>query len=211
VHRKRIRKSNRWENTTAPGYLKEKHINDSWKFEFSQPNFLAWGNKIWTEIFVLEGSSGVSKKMEGNSSWLREIFLGAVKRHPSSNNGLKSTNSVIKAEHTMWERLPVGKFIFSVLQIVSEWSETRNPESANCIEYATTPKVSLLEWTIEYQWAVKKMTVIEKVKGIFYQASSTSKTQITTCWGSTKRRNGEPSTSLSSRIMESGKLWFRMI
>ena len=60
-----------------------------------------------------------------------------------------------------------------------EWSETRNPESANCIEYATTPKVSLPEWTKAYQWAaVEKRTVIQETAGTFFTASSTS-TQIT--------------------------------
>ena len=73
----------------------------------------------------------------------------------------------------MRDRLPIRQFLSIVLRIVFDWSETRNPESENCIEYATTPKVSLPEGTKMYQWAV------EKVEGIFFTASSTSKTQIT--------------------------------
>ena len=70
-------------------------------------------------------------------------FEGAAVGQPSSNNGLEFTNGVIKSEHTMRERLPVGQFLSTVLRIVLEWSETRNPESANCIESVSYTHLTL--------------------------------------------------------------------
>jgi len=37
-------------------------------------------------------------------------FEGAAVVFPSANNGLEATNAVIKREHTLRERLPVGNF-----------------------------------------------------------------------------------------------------
>ena len=38
VHRKRMRKNNRWKNTAAPEYLIKMHINETQKFKFFQHN-----------------------------------------------------------------------------------------------------------------------------------------------------------------------------
>lgn len=48
---------------------------------------------------------------------------------PSTNNGLESTNNVIKNENTFRQRLPLAKFLDVSINIVNRWSKERNPES----------------------------------------------------------------------------------
>ena len=142
------------------------NCQDASTFLKAVPLFLKKWTAIHPDFVKYFREQWISK----NYQW----FEGAAVGQPSSNNGLEATNGVIKSEHTMRERLPVGQFLSTTLEIVLQWSETRDPESANCIEYATTPKVSLPQWTKAYQWAVEKKTVIEEAAGTFFTASSTS-------------------------------------
>lgn len=46
-----------------------------------------------------------------NSQWLKtncNWYEGFAEGYPSTNNAIETTNAVIKAEHTLRERLPVG-------------------------------------------------------------------------------------------------------
>ena len=61
-----------------------------------------------------------------NSLW----FEGATPGYPSTNNGIESTNAVIKKAHTFRERLPVVLF-----GIADTWSKQSNPASVNCISF----------------------------------------------------------------------------
>jgi len=124
------------------------NCQDASTFLKAVPLFLKKWTAIHPDFVKYFREQWISK----NYQW----FEGAAVGQPSSNNGLEATNGVIKSEHTMRERLPVGQFLSTTLEIVLQWSETRDPESANCIEYATTPKVSLPQWTKAYQWAVEK-------------------------------------------------------
>ena len=106
------------------------------KWQKVQPEFVTYFKEQW---------------LDKNEQW----YEGAALNYSSTNNGLESTNAIIKAEHTMRERLPVGQFLSVMVEIVNEWSDRRNPVSPNCIKFKKTPKVSLAEWTKAFQWAAE--------------------------------------------------------
>jgi len=78
-----------------------------------------------------------------NAAW----YEGAAPGTPGTNNGLESTNAVIKRSHTFREGLPVSQFLETVRRILRSWSECRNDASVNCKHFASTPTVSLKQWT----------------------------------------------------------------
>jgi hypothetical protein len=96
--------------------------------------------------------------IEKNENW----FEGAAPGYPSTNNGLESTNSAVKREHTFRERLPLGQFLCVVTEMVEKWSNRRDPSSINCVEFAETPSISLKNWTAAYQWALSNVPVLER-------------------------------------------------
>ena len=77
------------------------------------------------------------------------------------NSGIESTNAVIKAEHTLRERLPVGHFLKETFSLVRKWSLNRNPESVNFIPFADVPSIPLKLWTTSYQWAMLNLKVLQ--------------------------------------------------
>lgn len=62
--------------------------------------------------------------LEQRSNW----YEGAAHFHPSHNNALEATNSVIKKEFTLRERLPLRKFIEATEAMTRSWSLERNAE-----------------------------------------------------------------------------------
>ena len=91
------------------------------------------------------------------SQWIDQTchwFKGAAVRFPSINNWLEAQNAVIKREHTLRERFPVGQFLSSAFILVKKWSERRNPTSKNCVSFTRAPTVSLKVWTGAHQWRV---------------------------------------------------------
>ena len=76
-----------------------------------------------------------------NANW----FEGATPGKPSTNNGLEGTNAIIKSQHTLRERLPVGKFLHSAVDVVEAWSNKRNPVSVDCVHFARTHAPTLPE------------------------------------------------------------------
>lgn len=118
--------------------------------------------------------------------WLKKYskwYEGAAVGFPSTNNGLESTNAVIKREHTLRERLPVGQFLNSVEDLLTKWSEARNAESVNGLSFAERPTASLKEWTSAYQWASMNKRVLkqsaEDSKILFFTTSSNTTESIT--------------------------------
>ena len=51
------------------------------------------------------------------SNWYERASPG----HPSTNNGVESTNAAIKKENTLRERLPVGQFLTCMAEMVEMW------------------------------------------------------------------------------------------
>ena len=102
------------------------------------------------------------KKWRGVSSDFTEYFQqnwitkhskwyeGAAVGRPSTNNALEATNRVIKMEHTLRKRLPVGQFMNGVGDLIRKWSADRNPASVNCVPFSESYTISLKEWTTAY-------------------------------------------------------------
>lgn len=110
-------------------------------------------------------------------------YEGAAPGYPSTNNGIEGTNAVIKTEHTLRERLPVGQFLNNVIQLVSKWSKVRDPTSPNCIDFAESRSTPLAQWTAGYQWALKNKKVLQGPTDnpdsiTFFVSSSTSRKEI---------------------------------
>ena len=97
--------------------------------------------------------------------WVRKYpywFEGAAMKHPSTNNGIESTNAVLKRDYTFHERLPVGQFLNLAADVVQRWSEVRNPLSPNCIHFCIDATPSLAEWTAAYQWKLLNKKVLQR-------------------------------------------------
>lgn len=117
--------------------------------------------------------------LSSNASW----FEGAAPGFPSTNNGLEATNSWIKRGHTLRERLPVGQFLTSVIELLETWSHRRDPASVNCLKFADTPSIPLKVWTSAYQWAVGNRKVLQRSHGSgtnYFVTSSAMKEPLTT-------------------------------
>ena len=88
-------------------------------------------------------------------------YEGAAENYPSTNNALEATNGVIKKEHTLRERLPVGQFLNCMAEMVKKWSEARDSSSINCVLFAETKSVSLKMWTSAYHWALSTSPMLQ--------------------------------------------------
>lgn len=105
-------------------------------------------------------------------------YEGAARGFPSTNNGVEATNSIIKSEHTLRERLPIGQFLNCSMDMVKKWSQRRDPKSVNCVFFNETPSISLELWTQAYQWVAQKIPVLQRdTDGRVEYFCSSSKTQ----------------------------------
>jgi len=97
--------------------------------------------------------------------WMKKLpcwYEGAALDCPSTNNGLEATTAIIKREHTIRTRLPLPQFLHNVTDSLESWSKWRNPSSVDCLPFATTPSISLPQWTSAFQWAVHNYEVLER-------------------------------------------------
>jgi hypothetical protein len=127
--------------------------------------------------------------VEQNNCW----YEGAAPGLPSTNNGIEATNSHIKRENTLRERLPVSQFLSVLFDIVEDWSRSRNPECINCIPFATTAPIDLKTWTLANQWALMKKAFIEEPHSsgttTYYVAAGNRKTITAASLKKFKSRN----------------------
>jgi len=87
-------------------------------------------------------------------------YEGSCLFRPSTNNSLEATNSTIKKEHTLRERLPLAQFLqIAISKILPSWSSARDPKNKNCKPFALSPSKSLELWTKSYQWAISGVKV----------------------------------------------------
>ena len=89
-------------------------------------------------------------------------FEGASLRTPSTNNALESFNALIKNEHTLRERLPLGRFFELCLESVEKWSKEYLLEDR---KFITRPSIDLSLWTASYHWA-KSNKIINEIDQI---------------------------------------------
>jgi len=119
-----------------------------------------------------------------HAHWLQKKglwFTGAAPGYPLTNNGLEGTNSSIKREHILRERLPVGQFVRKIVDLVRKWSEDRDPLRTNYVAFCETPTVPLKLWTSAYHWALENRKVLQR-KGeghIRYYTTASGKQPIT--------------------------------
>ena len=111
------------------------HAQDDITFRKAATLFLAKWQKEQDPVIQNFIQYFESQWLSANSSW----FEGAASGFPSTNNGLEATNAWIKRGHTLRERLPVGQFLKSATDLVENWSQRHNPDSANCIRFADSP------------------------------------------------------------------------
>ena len=72
----------------------------------------------------------------------------------STNNGLESTNAIIKEHKTLCERLQTNVFPTKMVEIASEWSRRRDSTSINSIKFSLQPSISLDVWTRAFHLAI---------------------------------------------------------
>lgn len=133
-----------------------------------------------------------SQWLHKNFNWYEGISVG----YPSTNNGIEATNAIIKKQHTLRERLPVGQFLNSVLSLLVTWSKERDPQSPNFKMFSDVPSISLQQWTLAYHWAVSNKKVLQENNGsdciTFYTCSKTNNQPLTIEQLATfKQKNGK--------------------
>lgn len=100
-----------------------------------------------------------------NSNW----FEAFEKCTPSTNNSLESRNRVEKDEHTLRERMDLGKFRVVLISMVEAWniSYTSGMKSINI----DAPEITLNLWTKGYQFAKSnaKITSVRRGNQIVYR------------------------------------------
>ena len=125
--------------------------------------------KLFTQKWKKSTDSSVLAFLEYfQEQWLDTLpnwYEGAALGHPSTNYGIESTNSIIKKENTLRERLPVGQFLHCCVDMVKDWSERRNPTSVNCVHYAEIRSINTRMWTEAYQWVTQNVAVLQCTRG----------------------------------------------
>ena len=109
-----------------------------------------------------------------NNNWYEGIALGTS----STNNGIESTNGVIKRENALRERLPVGQFLNTASNILKKWFTDRQPECTNYKPFHENPSVSLRQWTDAWRWAMESRKVMKGKSDKYYTCSLREKNPI---------------------------------
>lgn len=110
------------------------------KYENLVPNFHQY---FWKEY------------IENRSNWYEGYAIG----FPSTNNGLESTNNVIKSQGTFRERLSMAGLFSFMLNQTENWSLERDATSQNCKLFSHIPTINLQIETKAYNWYKSKPDV----------------------------------------------------
>ncbi|KAI2796629.1 hypothetical protein BLOT_015639 [Blomia tropicalis] len=100
------------------------------------------------------------------------VITNAATGFPSTNNSLEATNSVIKKEFTLGERLPLDKFIKTAGLIIKRWSQEGNHADPSAKE---TPEISVLLQKEAYSLSKSDIEVLDinvKMKKTCYEKSA---------------------------------------
>ena len=78
--------------------------------------------------------------IDKNNGWYEGFSNGHI---PSTDNGLESVNRVIKEQHTLRERLPVGEYMSNAFDMFRDWSIDRFPNEGRQPEkpFSEEPKI----------------------------------------------------------------------
>lgn len=122
------------------------------------------------EVFDRAAEMFVAKWKPVNESFINDYFVkewlirhrywyeGAADRTPSTNNAVEATNRGIKDDHTLRERIDIGRFRTVIFDMIEKWSLAY----VNGLkEVHKKPNIDLKLWTSAYAWA--KLNVPMKV------------------------------------------------
>ena len=103
------------------------------------------------------------------------VITNAATGFPSTNNSLEATNSVIKKEFTLGERLPLDKFIKTAGLIIKRWSQEGNhaDPSAKVMIYNF-----IIIWNLTFHYFQKFQETPETSVLLQKEAYSLSKSDI---------------------------------
>lgn len=82
---------------------------------------------------------------------------------PSTNNALEAKNRIIKDEHTLRERLDLGKFRTVIFDMLETWSIAYVSGLDSIVMYA--PQIELSMWTDGYNFAKASTKITQKRHG----------------------------------------------
>lgn len=105
---------------------------------------------------------------------------------PANNCAMETFNRIVKDDHTLRERLEVGKFRVVLFNMIETWSITY--DIGRKMINSTSPELDLPMWTEAYQWAKQpiKITSRRSENKIIYRcsASAVARIQPETNWRS---------------------------
>ena len=100
-----------------------------------------------------------TKYFEDTMNW----YEGFAVTYPSTNNGLESTNAVIKNQFTWRNRLALNQFFSVVLKIVESWSSLTKPDNPNMVDWASVVDVPMNIWIEGYHLSKSPVSIISNV------------------------------------------------
>lgn len=113
-----------------------------------------------------------------NGNW----FEAFAKLTPSTNNAVESNNRVMKDDHTLRDRMELGKFLIKLFEMINSWTM----EYVSGIKAVTidAPEIKLDLWTKGYQFAKANVKVTSRKNGahIIYRSTAIDKIDDSTDW-----------------------------
>src|ERR1700761_7897060 len=111
-----------------------------------------------------------------NDGW----YIGKTYGYPTTNNGIEATNKWIKDQGTFRKKLQINQFLYLMNNLISGWSEERNPSCINFKKFSIVPTPSLKMFTEAYHWIKANPKIImtnqyNRVK-TYYVSSSNDNT-----------------------------------
>jgi len=95
-----------------------------------------------------------------------------------TNNGLESTNAVVKKESTLRKRLALALFLRAASDLVNNWSKERDPEHLNYRKpIAIEVTLGTTEYRSAYQWLKKPTRITIQAENLFYSRAGHSTIQ----------------------------------
>lgn len=97
--------------------------------------------------------------VDQNRNW----FESFAKRVPSTNNAMESNNRLIKDEHTLRERMDIGKFRFALFSMIETWSGAYVANQK--VVHLEAPEIELKLCTDGYNFAKENLKITTRRRG----------------------------------------------
>lgn len=109
-----------------------------------------------------------------NCGWSSSTYPGV----PKTNNSLEAVNNTLKRFYTIPQKLVFTEFMQILLQVVSDWSNIRDPENVNFKDFHTKVKINNDLIKNALTWKRKKLKLVKKDDKFIYYAASRNELQI---------------------------------